>query len=164
MFTSGPVEIGGLDDTFLWGNAPGSMLLAEVKPHAEFAVYQALCSPRLEVLHSSATALGGDTYRVQVGIANTGWLPTFVTAKAKKERLVLPLVAELTGATVIGANARQELGQLGGRHDLHFNYGKNDGTPDRVLASWVLQGAAGTEVSIAVSHQRAGSKSVTVTL
>ena len=160
----GPVEIGGWDDTFLWGNAPGSMLLAEVKPHAEFAIYQALCSPRLEVLHSSVTALGGDTYRVQVGIANTGWLPTFVTAKAKKERLVLPLVAELTGATVIGANARQELGQLGGRHDLHFNYGKNDGTPDRVLASWVVQGAAGTEVSIAVSHQRAGSQSVTVSL
>ena len=65
----GPVEIGGWNEVFLWTNAPGSMLRAEVQPHAEFAVYQALCSPRLEVLHSSATALGGDSYRVEVGIA-----------------------------------------------------------------------------------------------
>ena len=160
----GPVEIGGWNEVFLWTNAPGSMLRAEVQPHAEFAVYQALCSPRLEVLHSSATALGGDSYRVEVGIANTGWLPTYVSVKAQKDQLVLPLVAELSGAPVVGSPARQELGQLGGRHDLQFHYGKNDGTPDRVLASWVVQGAAGTQVTVAVSHQRAGSQSVTVTL
>ncbi len=160
----GPVEIGGWNEVFLWSNAPGSMLRAEVQPHAEFAVYQALCSPRLEVLHSLVTALGGDSYRVEVGIANTGWLPTYVTVKAQKDRLVLPLVAELSGATVIGGSARQELGQLGGRLDLQFNYGRSDGTPDRTLASWVVQGAAGTEVTVAVSHQRAGSQSVTLTL
>jgi len=160
----GPVEIGGWNEVFLWSNAPGSMLRAEVQPHAEFAVYQALCSPRLEVLHSSVTALGGDSYRVEVGIANTGWLPTYVTVKAQKDRLVLPLVAELSGATVIGGSARQELGQLGGRLDLQFNYGRSDGTPDRTMASWVVQGAAGAEVTVALSHQRAGSQTVTVTL
>ena len=84
-------------------------------------------------------ALGGDTHRVEVGIANTGWLPTYITEQAKKDHLVLPLVAELTGATVVGAPARQELGQLGGRLDMRFHYGKNDGTPDRVLATWVVQ-------------------------
>ena len=160
----GRVEIGGWNEVFLWSNAPGSMLRAEVQPHAEFAVYQALCSPRLEVLHSSATALGGDSYRVEVGVANTGWLPTYVTVRAQKDRLVLPLVAELFGATVVGSAARRELGQLGGRRDLQFHPWKNDGSADRVLASWVVQGTAGTEVTVAVSHQRAGSQSVTVTL
>jgi hypothetical protein len=158
------VEIGGWDDVFFWANAPGDMLLAEVKPHAEFAVYQALCSPRLEVLHTSATHLGGDSYRVDVGIANTGWLPTYITDKARKDRLVLPLVAELTGATVIGSPARHELGQLEGRLALNMHSGKNDGTADRVLATWVVQAPAGTEVTIAVSHQRAGSHTTTITL
>ena len=160
----GPVEIGGWDDAFLWSNAPGSMLLAEVKPHAEFAVYQAMCSPRLEVLHTKVTALGGDTHRVEVGIANTGWLPTFITQKARKDHLVLPVVAELSGATVVGAPARQELGQLGGRLDLNLHSEKNDGTPDRKLATWVVRAAPGTEVVVSVSHQRAGSRTVTLRL
>ncbi|MCY7300054.1 MAG: hypothetical protein LH616_12690, partial [Ilumatobacteraceae bacterium] len=160
----GAVEIGGWNEVFLWSNAPGSLLRAEVQPHAEFAVYQALCSPRLEVLHTAVTALGGDSFRLDIGIANTGWLPTYVTVKAQKDRLVLPLVAELSGATVVGSPARQELGQLGGRLDLQFHPWKNDGSADRVLASWVVQGAPGTEVTVSVSHQRAGSQSVIVTL
>jgi hypothetical protein len=160
----GAVEIGGWDEVFLWVNAPGSMLLAEVRPHAEFAVYQAMCSPRIEVLHTRVVALGGDSWRVEVGIANTGWLPTTVTHKAAKEHLVLPLVAELTGAHVVGGTARQELGQLGGRLDMRFASGKNDGTPDRVLAGWVVQAASGTSVEVAVRHQRAGSTTVTVVL
>jgi Zinc carboxypeptidase len=160
----GPVELGGWDEVFVWGNAPGSMLLEEVRPHAEFAVYQALCSPRLEVLHTAAVPLGGDTWRVEVGIANTGWLPTTVTVKAAKAKLVLPLVAELSGAEVVGSTARQELGQLGGRLTMRFAFGKLDGTPDRVLASWVVRAPAGTEVTVAVSHQRAGSLTVTVPL
>jgi hypothetical protein len=160
----GAVEIGGWDEVFVWVNAPGSMLLAEVRPHAEFAVYQAMCSPRLEVLHTRAVALGGDSWRVEVGIANTGWLPTTVTHKAAKENLVLPLVAELTGAPVVGGLARQELGQLGGRLDMRLGYGKNDGTPDRLLAQWVVQAAAGTTVGVAVQHQRAGSTTVSITL
>ena len=130
-------------------NAPGSRLLAEVKPHAEFAVYQALCSPRLEVLHTNAVALGGDVWRVEVGIANTGWLPTYITHKARKDRLVLPLVAELSGATVHGGSARQELGQLGGRLDQRF-MGNNDGTPERVLATWTVSAPAGATVEVAV--------------
>ena len=169
----GAVEIGGWDEIFLWGNAPGSRLLAEVRPHAEFAVYQAMCSPRLEVLHTRVVHLDGDTYRVEVGVANTGWLPTDISRRARKDRLVLPLVAELTGATVLApgsspgsapGSARQELGQLGGRLDMHFSYGKNDGTPERVLATWVVSGGAGTEVTVKVSHERAGRCTVTLTL
>lgn len=162
----GQLEIGGWDDVFFWGNAPSSMLAAEVAPHAEFAVFQAMCSPRLEVLHTSVTALGGDTHRVEIGIANTGWLPTYITQRARKEHLVLPLVAELSGAAVLagshGGLARQELGQLEGRVAQRFQSGKNDGTPERVLATWVVRAEAGSELTVAISHQRAGSLSVTV--
>jgi hypothetical protein len=160
----GPIEIGGWDEVFFWHNVPPSRLLDEVAPHATFAVYQALCSPRLEVLVARAVALGADAWRVEVGIANTGWLPTDVTALARKRRMVLPLVAELSGATVLGGPSRLELGQLEGRLAMRMQPSKNDGTPDRVLATWVVQGEPGTEVSVQVSHPRAGQTALQVTL
>ena len=45
----GPVEIGGWDLVRFWFNPPLSRLEEEVKPHADFAVYLALVSPRLEI-------------------------------------------------------------------------------------------------------------------
>ncbi len=160
----GPVEIGGWDEIHVWQNAPGSRLLDEVRPHAEFAVYQALCSPRLEVPHAKVERLADDVWRVEVGIANSGFLPTYITERAKRERLVLPLVAELAGAEVLGGSARLELGQLGGRLDHRFAFGKNDGTPERVLAAWTVRAAAGTSVTVTATHQRAGQQSVTLDL
>ena len=160
----GPVEIGGWDEVYLWQNAPASRLLDEVRPHSTFPVYQALCSPLLAVPHTNVVHLADDVWRVEVGIANTGFLPTYVTEKARKDRLVLPLVAELSGAAVVGGIARQELGQLGGRLDHRFHYGKSDGTPERVLVGWTVRAAAGTAVSVSVRHQRAGSLDATITL
>ena len=76
---------------------------------------------------------------MEVGIANTGFLPTYISVKARNDSMVLPLVAELAGAAAVGGVARQELGQLGGRLDHRFSYGKNDGTPERVLAGWTVR-------------------------
>jgi murein tripeptide amidase MpaA len=160
----GQVEIGGWNEFLVWTNAPGSMLLDEVRPHAAFAVYQALCSPRLEVLHAAATHLDGDTWQVEVGLANTGFLPTYVTDWAKQQRMVLPLAAELKGATVVDGPARRELGQLGGRLNHRFTYGKHDGTPERSLVTWIVQARGGTTVEVIASHQRAGKVATTITL
>ena len=160
----GSVEIGGWDDVFFWANAPASRLLDEVRPHAAFAVHQALCSPRVEVLKAAAVALGGDTWRIEVGIANTGWLPTDVTSRARREHLVLPLTATLSGAEVLDGRARLELGQLEGRSAARFQSGKNDGTPERVLATWVVRAPAGATVHVDVCHERAGAASVDITL
>lgn len=77
---------------------------------------------------------------------------------------MLPLVAELTGATVMTpGGARQELGQLGGRMGMNFTV-KNDGTPERVLATWIVSGRKGRQVTVNVSHERAGRCVATVTL
>jgi murein tripeptide amidase MpaA len=160
----GAVEIGGWDEIHLWQNAPTSRLLDEVRPHAAFAVYQALCSPLLAVPHTAVVRLADDVWRVEVGIANTGFLPTYVTERAKREHSVRPLVAELTGADVLGGPARLELGQLGGRLQQQFVYGKNDGTPDRALASWTVRAVAGTTVRVVATHQRAGHVELDITL
>ena len=59
---------------------------AEVTPHAVFAVSQAMASPRLEIRHQRAVDLGGGTWRIEVGIANTGWLPTPMSVRARPQR------------------------------------------------------------------------------
>ena len=133
----GSGELGGWDDLNVWLNPPTHLLPGEVAPHAEFAVYQALCSPRLEVRHTSVARLGDNQWRVEVGLANIGWLPTDVSQRARKDKLVNPIVVELTGdqVTVIDKPARREVGQLEGRAALRFK-GRHDGTPDRVLVAW----------------------------
>ena len=73
------------------------MLHDEVTPHAAFAVAQAMASPRLEIVHASAVDLGGGTWRVEAGIANTGWLPTTISARGAKESLTQPVIAEVSG-------------------------------------------------------------------
>ncbi|MGD9995447.1 MAG: M14 family metallopeptidase [Ilumatobacteraceae bacterium] len=152
----GPVELGGWDYLCSWGNPPLGHLATEVQGHADFAIHQALAAPELEIVHTRVTPLGGDTWRVEAGLANTGWLATHVTERARKEHLVRPIVATLDGAEVLGGTARLELGQLAGRINSRFEHW-NDGTPDRTLASWVVRGPAGAELTISATHQRAGT-------
>ncbi|HWL43918.1 MAG TPA: M14 family metallopeptidase [Ilumatobacter sp.] len=163
--TLGPVELGGWDDLSTWTNPPAHLLRAEVAPHADFAVYQALCSPKLELPHLAVTALGPDTWRVEAGIANTGWLATDVTRHARTRDLVHPLTAELAGdgLAVLDGTARRRLGQLEGRAALRFN-GWHDGTPDRALVSWTVRAPAGTELTVTATHPRAGTVAATVVL
>jgi hypothetical protein len=157
----GPVELGGWHHLGIWTNPPPDRLRDEVAPHAAFAVTQALAAPCLRVRHQRVVALGGGTWRVEVGVANTGWLPTYVSARAQKENQVLPIVAELQGigATVVGGPARVQLGQLEGRAATRFTRA-HDGTPDRVLATWVVRAEPGTTLSVTVTHERAGRVSV----
>ena len=167
----GPVEIGGADWFHIYTNAPLAVLADEVRPHAAFAVYQALASPRIEILQADATSLGDGVVRVSVGVANTGWLPTFVTAHADKTNLVLPLTIELSlpeGATILDGANRRRFGQLAGRSSFRLSGGStNDGTPDRVLATWLVRtaGPADPAAIVAIAkHERAGTRERLVTV
>jgi len=162
----GPVEIGGVDWFHLYTNAPQPLLVAEVTPHAEFAVHQALASPRIEIVSARAVDIGDGLWRVEVGIANTGWLPTAVTARAAKKNLVLPLTAELelpNGADIVGGPNRVRLGQLAGRSSFQLNGGsRNDGTPDRVLATWIVRATSVDGITAMAVHERAGTVTAAV--
>ncbi len=164
----GPVELGGWDDLSTWTNPPLTHLRDEVQGHAEFAVRQALAAPSLDLPHVRVTALGDDAWQVEVGLANTGWLPTDVTALARKEKMVKPIDIALSAAsgadlTVIDGPSRRQIGQLEGRVAMRFG-GGNDGTPDRALVRWVVQADEGTELSVVAQHPRAGRATRTVTL
>jgi murein tripeptide amidase MpaA len=161
----GAVELGGWNWLSTWTNPPESLLRDEVAGHAEFAIRQALCSPRLELVHADVRRLGDDTWRVEAGVANTGWLPTDVSALARKKSLAKAPFAELSGdgVQVVGGPARQQFGHLEGRAQLRFADG-NDGTPDRALVRWVVNAASGSELTIDVISDRTGRISTAIVL
>jgi hypothetical protein len=158
----GPVELGGWNDLHSWQNPPKHLLADEVDGHGAFAVVQALSAPCIEIKHTVVEQLGPDTWRVDVGIANTGWLPTYVTEKANNDSIVRPIVVELEGAEIIGGPSRQELGQLLGSMAARFNHG-DGGSPERALASWTVRCQPGTELTVGATHQRAGTTSTSIT-
>ena len=158
----GRVELGGWNDLVSWTNPPRDLLAAEVERHGAFAVAQALAAPSLAIRHTDVAPLGGDTWRVTIGVANAGWLPTDVTAWARKHSLVGPIVAELTAADdpdefdVVDGPARRRLGQLAGTMSARFT-GATRGTPDRTTCSWVVRARPGTTAEVVVRHPRAGT-------
>jgi murein tripeptide amidase MpaA len=164
----GPVEIGGFDSQRYWSNAPPELLLDEIAPHTEFAIYHGLISPLL-ILHSfEAERTGEQTWRVRLVVANDGWLPTNVSAKAIERRAVRPLEAELTlprGAKLASGETKTELGQLAGRALKNSALrGGSDPTSDRAKAEWVVHAKAGATIKVEARHQRAGVVRAEVTL
>lgn len=164
----GRVELGGWDFLRTWNNPPLARLETEVRPHADFAVFQALAAPALSIEHTVVRSLGDDHWRLEVGVANTGWLPTYISERARKQSLTLPAVVELhvpDGVEVVGSPTRVEVGQLEGRSAFRLDGGRrNDGTPDRVLTVWVVRGAPGAVVTAEARHQRAGTTRAVIAL
>ena len=163
----GSIEIGGADVFRIWSNAPSTKLRAEVAPHTDVAIYQAMASPRLEIKVAEAKSLGNDLWQIRLGVANTGWLPTYVTDHARKSNLVLPVAlsieTEAGDFEIIHGEARVRAGQLSGRMQFVLDGGAmSDGTPDRHLHTWTIRATSGTSVRLTASHQRAGT--VTTTL
>lgn len=159
----GPVEIGGWDKVHYWYNAPFESLEKEVEPHADWLIYLALSSPRLEIRSLSAEPAGERLWRVRAVVENTGWLPTNGSQKALDNKLVGDVAAELSlppdGHLVEGARLRS-VGQLAGRSDQRSTatwWGYEPGAKDRAVIDWTVSAPAGTKVSVIVRHDRAGT-------
>jgi hypothetical protein len=184
----GAIEIGGPDDFNLITNPPEHLLKVEVAKHAEFALYQAMLSPKLEVLLCTAEkvapympaqggAEGTFIWRIKVGVANTGFFPTNVTAMALKINAALPVSVELqsvasaatescdSGSSTIKpsivmadgcAPAKVTCGQLQGRMATRVNWRGCDGTPERALGQWLVLAKEGEAIRAVAEHCRAG--------
>ncbi len=127
----GLVEIGGCDYFNVWTNPPKGKILAEVAPHVDFAVYQALVSPKLEIKVAEAESIGAGLYKVKLGLANTGWLGTTVSKWADKHDIVLPITAMI--ATSAAASAAVAVVGAGAGVDANVGAGKESGRPLELL-------------------------------
>ncbi len=157
----GPVELGGWDSFYCWGNVPTHLLEDEIAPHADWAIFHALVSPRLELHSLDVTPVGEGAWSVRLVLHNTGWLPTSVSEKAVERKAVRPVEVRLSlpeGARLAAGKEKEEAGQLAGRVDRRslLWWWSNDATSDRAKLEWVIEAPSGGEVGIEARHARAG--------
>lgn len=164
----GQVELGGWDSAYAFRNPPTFMLEAEIAPHSDWLLWHLQISPKLEIVDTTVTPLGGGNYRVRLVVANTGWLPTYITKKALDVKAVRPVVVEIEvprGARLDTGKEREELTQLEGRCYSGSGLGwGSEGTSERVKVEWTVHAPKGGNVKLAARHERAGVVRATVKL
>ena len=133
-----------------------------MRPHADFALFLALVSPRLEVRSFESAPVGDGAFAVQLVLENTGWLPTNVSEKALERKAVRPIEVSLElpdGARVASGKEREEAGQLGGRVERRSVtwWNVDHSTSERTKVEWVVEAKAGDRIGVVARHERAGT-------
>ena len=166
----GKVEIGGWNRLHAFSNPPPQFLEREVAKFPQWLLWQALLSPKLELVAADAQALGGDTWRVRLVVQNTGWLPSYVSKRGLERKVVRGLLAEIalpSGAELVSGKRREDLGQLEGKAYKHTGvsyWPDYHVTDDRAKIEWIVRGRAGDCVALTARHERAGTVRVEVKL
>jgi murein tripeptide amidase MpaA len=164
----GKVEIGGWDKIHAFRNPPPHLLEREVAKFPEWLIHNTMISPKLEVQDVKAVALGADAHRVTLVVQNTGYLPSYVSKRAKERgqsRGVIVDVGLPAGATLITGKTREVLGELEGRaykHTLMSFWTDTSPTSDRAVFECVVKGSG--ELKLTARHDKAGTVRATVVL
>ena len=166
----GNVEIGGWDKIYAFRNPPPHLLEKEIAKFPDWVIWNTMISPKLELLHAKAEPIGGDAYRIEVAMQNTGYLPSYVSKRAAQRKQSRGLVGEISlpqGATLVTGKPRELAGELEGRaykHTLMSFWTDTTPTADRATLVWVVQSAAGGSVDVVVRHDKAGVVRVSIPL
>ena len=91
----GALEIGGWDKMNYWRNPPPHLREREAARFPGWTTQLALSLPRLELLRTELRALGRDTWRIKLAVANSGWLPAYVTKRALARKVVRGVLFEI---------------------------------------------------------------------
>ena len=147
-----------------------TFLEAEIAPLADWLIWNALISPKLEIAKAEAlpvtqeagNAAASRAYLVRLVVDNTGWLPTNISKKALERKVVRGVVAEIElpeGASLESGKARVELGQLEGRamKGSSPSTWSADPTTERAKTEWIVRAAPGSTVKLTARHERAGT-------
>ena len=169
----GAVEIGGWDRLNYWRNPPPHLREREAARFPDWMIQVALSLPRLELLRTEVRALGPDTWRVRLAVANSGWLPAYVSRRALQRKVVRGVVFEIhlpegdPAITLVGGKQRIEGPQLEGhapKHSLHAFVQGREVTADRAVAEWVVRAPKGTRLALSAHADRAGAVRTEVSL
>ena len=165
----GAVELGGWNILYTWRNPPAAWMGAEAARNVPFALALGDLLPRIAIHTLEVAALGASEYRLNLVVENSGFLPTFTSEQGKKRQATRPVRAELDlpeGARLVSGRRRVKLGHLEGRSnklDVSSTWGAS-GTDNRARAEWVVSAPSGTELSLKVLSERAGTIQATVRL
>ncbi len=166
----GMVEFGGWDRMNYWRNPPPALREREAARFPAWLLQIGLSLPKLEVLRAEVRALGNDTWRVRFAVANSGYLPAYVTKRAIERKTVRGTIFNIhlpPGASLVTGKERVEAGHLEGhapKSSLQAFLPSREITGDRAVAEWVVRGARGLAIALSASADRAGTVRTEVTL
>ena len=166
----GKVEIGGWNRFHAISNPPPPFLERELARFPQWMLWQALTSPKLELVVAEADALGEDHWRVRLVVQNTGWLQSYVSKRALERKVVRGLIAEITvptGAKLVHGKRRELLGQLEGKAYKHTGvsfWPDYNITDARVKIEWVVRAKKGERIDLVARHEKAGVVRASITL
>ncbi|HET9207938.1 MAG TPA: M14 family metallopeptidase [Burkholderiaceae bacterium] len=166
----GAVELGGWDRLNYWRNPPPHLREREAARFPAWLSQIALSLPKLEVLRTEVRALGADTWRVRFAVANAGYLPAYVSARALERKTVRGAVFEILlpeGAQLVGGKQRVVGPHLAGhaaKSSLQAFLPNREVTADRAVAEWVVRAPRGTRLSMSARADRAGAVHTEVVL
>ncbi len=161
----GAVEIGGWDKMNYWRNPPPALREREVARFPAWMTQLGLSLPRLELLRTEVRALGPDTWRIRLAVANSGWLPAYVTKRALARKVVRGVLFEIhlpegnTAVSLVSGKPRMEGPQLEGHAPKTSQQAflpNRDITADRAVAEWVVRAPKGTHLALSARADRAG--------
>jgi len=169
----GVVEIGGWDKMNFWRNPPPHLREREAARFPAWMTQIALSLPRLEALRTEVRALGPDTWRIRFSVANSGYLPAYVTQLALERKIVRGVIFEIhlpeddPEVSLVNGKHRFEGPQLEGhapKTTLLAFRPPREVTADRAVAEWVVKAPKGTRFAITARADRAGVVRSEVTL
>jgi murein tripeptide amidase MpaA len=161
----GQVEIGGWDKMNYWRNPPPQLREREAARFPKWMTQIALSLPKLELLRTEVRALGPDTWRVRLAVANSGWLPAYVTKRALQRKTVRGVMFEIylpendPSVAWVSGKPRIEGPQLEGhapKNSLNAFLPSRDVTADRAVGEWVVRAPQGTRLALSARAERAG--------
>jgi murein tripeptide amidase MpaA len=169
----GAVEIGGWDKMNYWRNPPPALREKEAARFPAWMTQVALSLPRLELLRTEVRALGPDTWRVRMAVANSGWLPAYISQRALQRKVVRGVVFEIhlpqgqADISLVSGKERQEGPQLEGHAPKNSQIAflpSREVTADRAVTEWVVRAPKGTRLALSARADRAGAVRTEVSL
>ena len=169
----GAVEIGGWDKMNYWRNPPPHLREREAARFPAWMNQIVLSLPKLELLRTEVRALGPDTWRVRLAVANSGYLPAYVTQRALEREVVRGVMFEIhlpaadPTVSLVSGKERMEGPQLEGhapKQTQHAFLPNREVTADRAVGEWVVRAPQGTRLALSASAARAGTVRTEVVL
>ena len=148
-----------------WRIPPPHLREREAARFPAWLTQVALSLPKLELLRTEVRALGPDTWRVRLAVANSGWLPAYVTKRALERKAVRGVMFEIhlpagdPAVSLVSGKERMEGPQLEGhapKTSLQAFLPSRDITADRAVGEWVVRAPKGTRLALSARADRAG--------
>ncbi|MCI5774152.1 MAG: M14 family metallopeptidase [Erysipelotrichaceae bacterium] len=162
------VEVGGIAGKFLIQNPPCKFLQQEVENATRFTLRYAKSLPKIMIYDHEVTKLNDDTYKVDITLANKGYLPTYISKEAKKINKAQPIKVTILNGEVSDGNIKQVDGLAGyALVDSDYSYYGNINTENRedlkAKVSFIVKTTAAS-IDVIVFSEKAGKDSLKIDL